>query len=34
MEELIPFIKKGGNPKVKGEKLLIYVDLTIFGTSF
>ena len=33
MDELIPLIKNGGNLKVKGEKLLIYDDLAMFGTS-
>ena len=31
MDELIPLIKNGVNLKVKGEKLLIYDDLAMFG---
>ena len=33
MDDLIPLIKNGVNLKVKGEKLLIYDDLAMFGTS-
>ena len=33
MDELIPLIKNEGNLKVKVEKLLIYDDLAMFGTS-
>ena len=33
MDDLVPLIKNGGDLKVKGEKLLIYDDLPIFGTG-